>query len=190
MLAQTLPPAQSREAFVGGVTQQVLGILHNNGTSLAMKKTQLEHTFGQVTDVAWIAQSVMGSAWESANAQQREEYVGLYSQYLSGTYLAGLDEQTQHKVRDIRVTGMEDMFEDAFMVHTQLVMTEGQPISVDYLVREDGGARKVVDIVLEGVSTLKSHRAELGALAKARGVDGVIRALHDKMRGTQLALRQ
>lgn len=174
-------PGQTRAGFVRGLTNQVLGIVHHSGTPLAVKKQQLEATFMQVVDLRWIAQFVVGKPWDTATAQQRDQYVGLYGKYLSSMYLAGLDEKSEENLRDITVLGMDDAFEDAFMVHTQMVMVQGNNIAVDYMVREEAGQRKVVDIVLEGVSMLKSHRSELGAVASAKGMDGLIAALQDKM---------
>ncbi len=172
---------QTREAFVGNVTGQVLTIIHNPGALLSTKKSQLENTFLQVVDLQWIAKYVMGKPWDAASEQQRKTYVALYGKYLSGTYLAGLDEKSEHNLQDIKVTGMEDAFDDAFLVHTQMVMAQGDNVAVDYMVRETGGQRKVIDITLEGVSLLRSHRSELGGLAASKGVDGVIAALQAKM---------
>ncbi len=181
---------QTRESFVQGVTGQVLAIMHNGASPLSTKKAQLEQTFMQVVDLNWIAQFVLGKPWDNANQQQRGQYVALYGKYLSSTYLAGLDEKSAAALQDIRVMSMDDAFDDAFIVHTQMVMAQGNNVNIDYLVREDGSNRKVIDITLEGVSLLRTHRSELGALAAAKGMDGVIIALQDKMsrNETHLAL--
>lgn len=179
-------PMQTREAFVRGLTGQVMGIIHQPDTAIDVKKKQLEGTFLQVVDLGWIAQTVLGKPWEGASAQQRAQYVQLYGKYLSSMYLAGLTETTEQNLREIRVMGMDDAFDDAFVVHTQMVMAQGNNVAVDYLVREENGQRKVMDIILEGVSMLKTHRAELGALASSKGMDGVITALQAKLGGKEM----
>lgn len=176
-------PDAVRGHFVRSVTAQVLGILHHPGHALSAKKAQLETLFLHVVDLDWIARFVIGAPWEQASPQQRSAYVALYGRYLSGSYLAGLDETSERNLRDIQLLSMEDAFEDAFLVHTQMVMAEGDPVRVDYLVREAGGQHKVIDIVLEGVSLLKTHRQELGTLARSGGMEGIIAALQGRLQG-------
>jgi phospholipid transport system substrate-binding protein len=187
-IAATPAMVETRDSYVHGVTTQVLGIIHQSGVPLATKKAQLEKTFLKVADVTWIAQFVIGKPWQSATEQQRAQYVSLYGKYLTGMYLAGLDEKSEQNLRDIKVLDIEDAFDDAFLVHTQMVMAAGNNIAVDYMVREENGQRKLVDITLEGVSMLKSHRSELGGLASSKGIDAVIAALQDKTSRDELRM--
>lgn len=179
-VVQAQAVVQTREAFTANVAGQVLNIIHNPNTTLSSKKAMLENTFMQVVDLPWIAQFVAGKSWGTANDTQRKRFTALYAKYLTGTYLAGLDEKSVNSLQDIKVTNIEDAFDDAFIVQTQMVMAQGDNVKVDYLVRERDGSRKVIDITLQGVSLLRSHRQELGAMAEAKGMDAVIAALQEK----------
>ena len=55
--------------------------------------------------------------------------------------------------------------------------TSGQAILVDYRLRGDSGAFKIVDITVEGVSLLTTQRSEFNGIVERKGIDGLIEAL-------------
>ena len=57
----------------------------------------------------------------------------------------------------------------------------GQPIAVDYRVRQFDGAPKVVDVVVEGISMLNTHRVEFASVVNKRGFDGLVAELKARL---------
>ena len=68
------------------------------------------------------------------------------------------------------------------IVKTRIVRANGEPVSIDYLVRQNGGAWQIADIYLDGViSQLATQRSEFGAILRRDGFDGLISALQRKV---------
>ena len=53
----------------------------------------------------------------------------------------------------------------------------GQNINLDYRLRDTGGAYKITDITVEGVSLLNTQRSEFKSVVNSKGIDGLIEAL-------------
>ncbi len=64
------------------------------------------------------------------------------------------------------------------LVKTHLVQANGKAVALDYLMRNSGGAWKVVDVYLDGtISELASRRAEFSAILRSGGPDALIKSL-------------
>lgn len=168
------PVAATPAAFARDVAQSVLTIIRDRNTPLAGKKAQLEQQFNKVVDINWIARYVIGQSWDASTPAQQMQYTSLYRQYLTGTYLASFDEESEHNLRDIQITGITSKDSATTIVQTEMVMADGNNMNIEYLISSQTGRYQIIDITLEGVSLLKTHHSELSALASAQGMNGVI----------------
>ena len=67
------------------------------------------------------------------------------------------------------------------MVRSQIVKANGEPVSVDYMMRRNGDSWLISDIYLDGaISEVATRRSEFAAILKSQGIDGLIAALNRK----------
>jgi phospholipid transport system substrate-binding protein len=67
------------------------------------------------------------------------------------------------------------------MVSSRIVKADGDPVEVDYLMRQEGGGWLISDIYLDGtISEIATRRSEFAAIVRSQGVDGLIAALNRK----------
>ena len=67
------------------------------------------------------------------------------------------------------------------MVKSQIIKANGEPVNVDYLMRQSGGGRLISDIYLDGaISEVATRRSEFAAILRTEGIDGLIAALNRK----------
>ena len=170
-------PAESREHFVKGMTGTVLATVHDSQKSFAEKQSILVKTFNDMVDTGWIARFVLGKTWNSATDEQKAQYTTLYRAYLTKSYVSNFDEETEGKLEDIKILGISDTDDDRFVVRTEMALQGSNPVRVDYLLRDDSGSYKVIDIVVEGVSLLATHRSQFTEIAGNGGMNGVISKL-------------
>ena len=65
-------------------------------------------------------------------------------------------------------------------VRTQFIRAGGQPLPIEFHMRQTDKTWKVYDIVVEGVSLVMTYRSEFDAVVKQEGIDGLIKRLAQK----------
>lgn len=172
--------AMTKEVFIENMAEQVTNVLKDDKKSFAEKQTALRSMFTEIVDTDWIAKFVLGKAWKEATPQQKEKYTELYRTYLTETYVSKFDEESGSKVQDIKVKGIKEASGDTFSAHTEIAQSDNEPpVKVDYLLHRREGQFKIIDITIEGISLLATHRQQFSALASANGIDAVITKLNE-----------
>lgn len=168
---------KERESFARDFAQTVITILHDPKTAYNNRKDILRRAFSASVDIDWIAKFVIGRSWKNATDNQKEQYTSLYKKFLTETYVSSFAENPANSIFNIKILSVADEEKEAFTVHTRMMMMNQNNIKVDYRVSDKDNSYKVVDIIIENVSLINSHRAEFGALATANGIDSVIQKL-------------
>ncbi len=184
------PSTKAKEDFVKDMANKTLSILQDNKKPYADRQVILRQAFAKVVDIDWIAKFVLGRPWNSATPEQRERFVALYRNYLTESYVSNFGEDPSTRISDIKIFGVKLDDTQHFTVHTQMRLANADQLKVDYLVSDNAGKYKVIDIIIENVSLLASHRAEFSSLASNKGVDSVIALLEKKQTSMTLSMNQ
>lgn len=145
----------------------------------AGRKAQLDPAVRAAIDLPLMARLVVGPAWRGFTADQRSEFTKAFSDYSIGVYAArfssfGGERFEVDPTPTVRPNG------DA-IVHTRLVVTNGDPVALDYLVRNVEGRWQIIDIFLNGtISQLATQRSEYSATLQNGGAAALIRLVEDK----------
>lgn len=167
-----------RVQFAKDFADKVLAILQDTRKSFTENRDTLERAFSKSVDIDWIARFVLGHGWSNATPEQKEEYTKLYRKYLTESYVSNFaGGNSDRRIRDIKILGVNDEQGDKFTVRTKILLANSDNLSVNYLVHDEGGHYKVLDIIIENVSLITTHRAEFAAMASKAGMEGVIRKL-------------
>ncbi len=175
---------QAREALAHRMANMTLAILKDQKTRVSDRQDNLQRSFARVMDIDWIAKFVLGNSWRTASDEQRERYTELYREYLTHVYVSTYAESSERKITDIKVIAVNDSDADDshFTARTEVALSNADNLKVDYLVAaRENGKYKIIDVVIEGVSLLSTHRAEFGKIAARGGVDSVIAKLEQKL---------
>jgi phospholipid transport system substrate-binding protein len=62
-------------------------------------------------------------------------------------------------------------------VRTEIKRSNGQKVAVNYTMHKTNGAWKAWDVVIDGISYVKSYREDYGAQVQQQGLDAVIQQL-------------
>lgn len=171
---------QAREELARSMANMTLSVIKDQRASAADRQDNLKRSFARVVDIDWIARFVAGSAWRAADEAQRARYTKLYRDYLSGMYVSNYAESSDRKVTGITVTGIRnsDADDSRFTAATEVEISCKYTLKVDYLVAaQESGGYKIIDVIIEGVSLLATHRAEFGKIAASGGLEGAIARL-------------
>lgn len=172
-----------RVDFANNFANIVLAIISDQKKSYDSRKENLERAFSKSVDIDWIAKFVIGRTWNAASEEQREKYTELYREFLTKTYVENFAENPDKRISGIKILTVNDGVDSNFTVATQMQLTNQDKLNVNYLVREKEGRYKVLDIAIENVSLINTHRAEFTTIATSRGLDGVIAKLNELVSG-------
>ncbi len=129
-------------------------------------------------DLAAMTRIAIGPEWNTIPAAAQTALVDNFSRMTIATYASRFDGYSGERFEvepesETRGTGR--------IVHTKLVQSNGEPVTLNYLLRDSGGAWKVVDIYLTGtISELATRRAEFAVILKNGGPSGLVESLRQK----------
>ena len=144
----------------------------NSGQSERAMYGSFEKIFAKYADVSTIARSALGPPARSASSAQLRAFTDAFSGYIARKYGKRFREFIGGS---IEVTGARQV--KSFQEVKAVAKLRGQsPFAVSFMVSDRSGKDKFFDLLIEGISLLKSERAEIGAmLDKRRGnIDALI----------------
>jgi phospholipid transport system substrate-binding protein len=125
----------------------------------------------------------VGRSWTQATPEQRDALVKEFRSLLVRTYATSLaqfrDQQIEYKPL---AAGQSDT---DVVVRTNVIQNGQHPVGVDYRVEKGADGWKVYDIVVDGVSLVTTYRGEFTERVRQSGIDGLIKALVEKNRGSK-----
>ncbi len=161
-------------ALSGGQAEQlVTSAVNDINQIIASGKSQnamlrdFDRVFGRYADVNIIALTTLGAARRSASNAEVSAYVKAFRGYFTRKYGRRFNEFVGGQ---ITVNGSRKS-KSNIEVQSTAKLRGSAPFSVSWLVSDRSGSPKIFNIIIEGVNTLTSERAEIGAMLDRRGGD-------------------
>jgi len=181
MISRSAVAANADDAreFVDGIGRKVLDVINVSSLGKEEKQKKLQQMFSQNVDMQWMAQFVLGGAWKQATAEQRENYIKPYREYMLARYTTRFSDYTGAKYT---ITDVKSEADGQFVVNMQIkAPKQTEETSAGYRVLADSsGNFKIVDIIIEGVSLINTQRSEFASVVQQKGIDGLIENLKNK----------
>jgi phospholipid transport system substrate-binding protein len=172
--------ASAPQKLIETSSQALLADLDANRLTYRKDPTGLyklvEKEFLPHVDVDFAAQQVLGKYWREADAAQRKRFVTAFYQSLLHTYGDALVEFTSDRLKVLPYQG--DTNADRGTVRTEIRRSNGSSVAVNYSMRKTtSGEWKAWDVVIEGISYVKSFREDFGREIEQKGLEAVIMRL-------------
>jgi len=123
-------------------------------------------------DVDRAARLVLGRHFRNATPEQRQRFIDAFYGSLMSNYGDALIEFTGDRIRVIPSKVEPDA--TSAVVRTEVRRSNGEKVPVSYSLRRDERGWKVWDVVIEGISYVKSFREDFGSEIDQKGLDAVI----------------
>ena len=181
-LAMVSYPAHAAPASGGDTVQSLYDALLStmkNGRTLGQsgRFKQLEPVIRRTFDIPSMARLSVGSSWATLTEAQRQQVTESLGRYISAIYADRFDSYAGQK---LQVTG-EQLAAAGVMVRSKIVKTNGELVTVNYMMHRNGNSWLISDIYLDGaISEVATRRSEFAAILKSQGIDGLIAALNRK----------
>ena len=169
------------EALQKGV-EKGLRILNDPGFNETERKEaqqqKLRIILEQLFDFREFSRRVLASNWKKFTPSQRDEFVRVFTEFLSKFYMGKLQEK--YKDESLIYVGQELKTPTRALVNVQVVW-RGQKIPVDLRMIKRKGLWKVYDIQLIGISAVGNYRAQFKSLLSKKTPAWVIELMKQKI---------
>jgi phospholipid transport system substrate-binding protein len=178
------PAAQAVEADAPATAKDLCDALvtaMKKGPALdfAARRDLLAPVIQRDYDLAFMTRIVVGSAWRSFSAEDRQKLTEAFSAFSIATYAQRFDSYSgEHFEVDPSPTMLSS---GDCIVHTKLFTGDPDPVQLDYLMRKTGGAWQIIDVYLSGtISEMAARRSEYSAVLRQGGAPALIDLLTKK----------
>jgi phospholipid transport system substrate-binding protein len=138
---------------------------------------KIEPVIRQLFDLSFMSRLAVGASWAALSPAQQQLAIAAFGAYISATYADRFDSYAGQR---LEIVGQQPS-SSGVMVKTRIVKSNGEPVSVDYAMRQSDGVWLISDVYLDGaISQLATQRSEFGAILRREGFDGLIAALQRK----------
>jgi phospholipid transport system substrate-binding protein len=140
-------------------------------------------------DTGFAAELVLGKYWRTATAQQRQRFIDAFYHSMLNNYGSALVEFTSNTLK-VFPTHVKAGTQNA-TVRTQMMRTNGSPVSVNYYMHMTAQGWKAWDVVIDGISYVMSYRQDFGSQIAQQGggasaIDAVINRLEHGEKPAQI----
>ena len=129
-------------------------------------------------DVDYAARLVLAKNWRTASAEQRKRFVSAFYHSLLNNYGDALVEFTGDRIKVMPSNA--DAAAITATVRTEVKRQNGQKVPVNYSLHKTDLGWRAWDVVIEGISYVKSFREDFGAEIEKKGLDSVIARLESQ----------
>jgi len=138
----------------------------------AAEKSKLEDVVTRIVDLNAMAVASLGKRYDGLTDAQKKKYQKAFGARFKHASLTQAD-----FYRTTTITyGPEEKVGNDVTVATTLT-SKGEPTPVVYTMRREASGWKMVDLTIDGVSTVDNYRSSFAKIMEKEGIDGLVRRL-------------
>jgi phospholipid transport system substrate-binding protein len=117
----------------------------------------------------------IGPQWQSLTPEQQEKMAAAFDAFTVATYANRFDDYSGEKFEVLPETTPAS---GGVIVQTRLIKGNGEPVTLNYLMRQTDGKWQIIDVFLSGtISELATRRAEFTSVIRRDGAQGLLQLL-------------
>ena len=153
--------------------QEIRAALPEKGEPTPEARKKIEGIVTRTVDLDGMLQQALASRWKDITPAQRKRLVGAFEKRFRSLSGKELDTYRSTQVEYLPEKPSEG---GAVTVPTKVV-AQGEPTEIAYAMRQEKGGWRIVDIVVDGVSTVQNYRSSFNRIIAKEGVDGLVKRL-------------
>jgi phospholipid transport system substrate-binding protein len=138
--------------------------------------TQLKKIADLRFDYGEMAKRSLGSQWDKLVKRERQEFVDLFTEFLTATYV-----EKMHSYSGEEVTFLNEQLEGNHAQVKSIMVGKKTEISMDYRLMKKGDDWKAYDVLIDGISLVQSYRGQFTAILRASSYEHLVQMLRDKI---------
>jgi phospholipid transport system substrate-binding protein len=171
----------SAEQVVQDLANQIWATLNTSGAGDSARVDRLMALLEAHTDVDLISRLALGRYWNQLPEAQRKDYQQLFRDVVMRSLARRLDGYAPHAKdaieKHFQILGNAPAGKGDTLVRSKVVPPDGQPLALDWRVREGDAGPVIIDVIVEGASLLVSQRSEFAAVIERHNLNGLLAEL-------------
>lgn len=168
--------AESASDQLKKTVDAILGALVDTSLDKTAKRQKITETIAARFDFRTMSQQILATNWKKANAVQQKRFIQLFSELLQESYVGRIEAYTNEKIN----FKAEKPDEGRTTIET-VIVTPTAEIPVHYKMLPQQEKWLVYDVVIEGISFIRSYRSTYQDIVKKDGIDGLLNQMSDKI---------
>lgn len=145
------------------------------------RRQRLAPVITQTFDLPLMTRLVIGPEWPSLSPEDQRQLVAAFTDFTVASYASQYDVYSGQRF-DVDPTPAPVPDGD-LRVKTRIIRASGEPVQLDYLLRQEQSDWRVIDVFVSGtVSQLAARRSEFTAILRQQGASGLVASLKQKIR--------
>jgi len=175
-LSRAAVAADPRETMQATI-DEVLAVLNDSERDHDQRLAAIEEIAYARFDMRTMSRLVLGRDWKRFNDQQKDAYLVEFKLYLANNYG---DRINRYDQQSVEIIGVRDEPRGDKTVRTKIIGGEFDDARVDYRMRNKSGDWFVIDVVIEGISTVSNFRDQFREVLSRGGPDHLLEKLREK----------
>lgn len=175
--AELSPETETAHELVSEMIDLVLAELSKKEVEKEVKIKALESIVSEKFDFATISRLVLAKNYKRFDEDQRRDFEANFKHYLSRFYGSRL---VDYADENVEVKGARLEKRGDVTVMTKIIGGDVDGIEMNYRVRNRNDAWRVIDVTIEGVSTVSNFRAQFREIISQGGPEELLKTLRNK----------
>jgi phospholipid transport system substrate-binding protein len=180
-LAADVSSAQSTpSAAIQGLCDSLIAAMKQGpALGFAGRRRMLEPEIRQALDLPLMTRLAVGPTWRTLAPEQQAKLVEAFSDYSIANYA---NRFSGYSGEHFTVDPSESRLANGdVIVHSALATKDPEPVRLDYLMRQNGGSWRVIDVYLKGsISQLAAYRSEFTSVLRQGGAPALVEMIRKK----------
>lgn len=179
-------PAPDAAAVVLSIQNALIDCMKSGPTTdVAARAERLRPVLDATHDLPYISRVVLGGLWSKLSDDDRKRFIDRFRELSVVSYAANFDSFGDHR---FEILGVEQVKAGQELVRS-VFHHGGEKTQFDYLLGLRDGRRRVINVVVDGVSDLALKRSEYADIVQAEGFEGLLKKIdakiEDNLRGVK-----
>ena len=140
-----------------------------------VRREKLRAVITERFDFAEMAKRSLGPQWAKITAEEQADFVNIFSNLLSKTYMNRVEKVTKDMVK----VESENLDFPKSVVKSK-VTSDGSIFPLDYRLQNVNGTWKVYDVIIENIGLVANYRNEFAGIIRSSGFTGLMDGLRKK----------
>ncbi|WP_321532768.1 ABC transporter substrate-binding protein [uncultured Desulfuromonas sp.] len=170
------PDPVSPRVEVQTTVDEILNQLRTLPADSPQRRETISGLIREQFDFELMSQGALGRSWLTANSEQRQKFIELFTGLLEETYLGRIQSYTNEKIS----YGEEEIRQNRAVVET-VIQTASVEIPISYKLLLQNNDWQVYDVIIENVSLIRNYRSSYATILRRKGMDGLLEEMKEKL---------